>query len=96
MSEIPTFEIARLREIGWTLWDPIGLAPIRDDCDDEYDRYLLQMAAMLWESASGVAAVDYLVQIEAEHMALGKCQSVMQRSQATANAIAAYLAELRA
>ena len=47
MSEIPTFEIARLREIGWTLWDPIGLAPIRDDCDDEYDRYLLQMAAML-------------------------------------------------
>ena len=47
VSEIPTFEIARLREIGWTLWDPIGLAPIGDDCDDEHDRYLLQMAAIL-------------------------------------------------
>ena len=40
MADIPFIALSRLREIGWSAWDPIGLAD--SDCPrDEYDAYLL-------------------------------------------------------
>ena len=51
MATRPKFKISRLREIGWTEWNPIGLD--RDEyTEDEYDSYLLQAAGRLWNGAS--------------------------------------------
>ena len=94
MSEIPTFKLSRLREIGWTLWDPIGLAPPDEDFEDEYDSYLLQAAAKLWRAEPDDRVCDYLVQIEQEHMGLGESPSAKERAIALVSALNAYIAGL--
>ena len=49
MSNMPRFQLSRLREIGWSKWDPIGVGgPEHDWPSDEYDTYLLQAAGQLW------------------------------------------------
>jgi hypothetical protein len=61
---------ARVREIFWLEWDPIGV----NDCEnakDEYDRYADRSYVMLMDegrSASEIA--DYLYYISIEHMGL--------------------------
>jgi hypothetical protein len=40
MTPRPKFKLWRLREIGWRLWDPIGLIGLEGTPDDEYDGYL--------------------------------------------------------
>ncbi len=95
MTSPPTFDLNRLRDIGWTHWDPIGLRAVRDDCDDEYDRYLTHIASHLWDGKNPVAAANYLVLVEAEHMGLGPHPSAMPRAQATISAIADYIVDLR-
>ena len=75
----PKLKLSRLRDIGWSVWDPIGLlGPDQkwtdEDClpfADEYDSYLIQAAGRLrrGEAASDVAS--YLAKIEVEHMGLG-------------------------
>ena len=52
MAERAKFKLSRLREIGWSLWDPIGLSGFEGTLDDEYDSYLLQAAGRLWNGAS--------------------------------------------
>ena len=95
MTSLPKFKLSRLREIGWELWDPIGLAPPKDEFSDEYDTYLLQAAAQLWRSQPDAEVCDYLVRIEQEHMGLPKVSNAKERAGATVTAINAYICELR-
>lgn len=75
----PKIKLSRLRDIGWSKWDPIGLL---DDGErwsdaeclsfaDEYDRYLIVAAGQLRRGAPEEEVVEYLVDIEANHMGLG-------------------------
>jgi hypothetical protein len=69
------FSIKRLREIGWSLWNPICLSQCPFDwCgepyEDEYDTYLSRAAAMIHNGADDSKIVAYLYCIEAEYMGL--------------------------
>jgi hypothetical protein len=94
MANRPTFKLSRLRDIGWTEWNPIGLK--RDEsAEDEYDSYLLQAAGRLWNSATEEAVASYLADIEANHMGLGHGFGIKLRALATAKAIHNYIQSLR-
>ena len=95
MSEIPTLHLSRLREIGWSQWDPIGLRPPDEGFVDEYDRYLLQAAAKLWRSESDEIVLEYLIHIEVEAMGVGKSPTARTRASATVSALNDYIEELR-
>jgi hypothetical protein len=70
MADVQAVELARLREIGWSEWDPIGLA--NSDCPrDEYDSYLLQVVSRLRGGESIEQAADYLDYVASEYMGLG-------------------------
>ncbi|QOF73109.1 hypothetical protein IG197_08670 [Aminobacter sp. SR38] len=68
MPDPKPLDLSRLRAIGWSTWDPIGLRePGADWCDqpftDEYDSYLIEAASGLgdgWsvEKARDLSAVD--------------------------------------
>lgn len=96
MAFRPKVQLSRLREIGWTLWDPIGLADehgVYDDrCADEYDGYLLHVVSILCGDGSKEEATIYLITIADDHMGL----SITDRdaAAATAHAIAVYLTSL--
>lgn len=64
MTLYPKIPLSRLREIGWKLRDPIGLARNRGSPDeggvDEYDRYLLHAASMISRGGSKDEAAAYL------------------------------------
>jgi hypothetical protein len=81
--------------MGWTHWDPIGLAPPDEDYADEYDAYLLQAASRLWQAEPDDQVCDYLVQIEQENMGLGESSCAQERAMALVSALSAYIAELR-
>ncbi|MCK0122103.1 hypothetical protein MWU61_16240 [Loktanella sp. F6476L] len=94
----PKLKLSRLRDIGWSVWDPIGLlgADQRwndEDClpfADEYDSYLKQAAGRLrrGELTSEVAA--YLAEIEVEYMSLGgPFQDALARAEQVVEAIQA-------
>ncbi|WP_254433689.1 hypothetical protein [Paracoccus yeei] len=82
MTEIaphPRIKLSKLRDIGWSLWDPIGLLdpesrPGRwyDEADlsfaDEYDSYLIAAASQLRRGTPRDEVVAFLVEIETEHM----------------------------
>jgi hypothetical protein len=93
MTIHPKIQLSRLREIGWKLWDPIGLADERgvpdDGCADEYDRYLLHVVSLLCRGGSKHEAASYLTAIASEHIGL----SVVDANAAavTSQAIADYL-----
>ena len=68
MKEIASQSTAmlnRLRDIGWTLWDPIGLLPPEGEWDDcanrsfagEYDQYLIAAADMEFSSCCTLNSV---------------------------------------
>jgi hypothetical protein len=67
-STRPKIQISRLREIGWEFWDPIGLKDDRQDCEDEYDTYLLKAADMIWDNTPQEEVVDYLFDIEQNYI----------------------------
>jgi len=96
MVSNPPVQLSRLREIGWKLWDPIGLA--RPDgtsdnaCADEYDSYLLQVVAMLGAGGSEQDASDFLTDIASRHMGLSQVNR--EAAEATAKALAEYVASL--
>ena len=92
MSSRPNFKLSRLREIGWSQWDPIGLGGTPDD---EYDSYLLQAAGRLSSGASEEEVTDYLVGIETEYMGLDDGQGARSRAHDVVEALNDYLAELR-
>lgn len=67
--------LSRLRDLGFTIWDPIGLLPAGETWDhkpfaSEYDSYLDAAASMLRRGEPSAAVVKFLVEIETEHMGL--------------------------
>lgn len=90
-------DLPRLRDIGWSIWDPICLLdPGQDWRDeqckyfaDEYDSYMTEAAGQLRRGVSRSAVVRYLVQIETEHMGLGPGRSVLERAAKVVAAIQA-------
>jgi len=72
----PKINIQRLREIGWSLWDPIGLDGKtgvwrEESFADEYDTYLLKAAGMLRNQCDVEEVVSYLSFVETDYMGLG-------------------------
>lgn len=94
MPTRPTFKLSRLREIGWSRWDPIGLKDM-NWAPDEYDSYLLQAAGLLWNGATAEEVTDYLVTIELAHMGLSDAPGVRPKARDTVNALSEYVAEVR-
>lgn len=83
-------ELDRLRQIGWDLWNPIGLdGAWRSAAPDEYDDYLLHVADMIASGASDSDAAEYLMKIAAEHIGLTRVDP--EAAAATASAIATYV-----
>lgn len=95
MSSRPTFNLSRLREIGWNRWDPIGLNGLEDNADDEYDTYLLQAAGRLWNGESEEEVTEFLVGVETDDMGLADAPGVRPRAREAVGALAEYVAELR-
>ena len=89
-------EIEELRTIGWSDWDPIGLADEDgkppDGAQDEYDTYLLQVAGMLVNGRGTDAAIGYLTNIAVDHMGLGNSDAAAASK--TVDQIRKYLIEL--
>ena len=96
MTSYPKIQLSRLREIGWTLWDPIGLADKSGsypaDCADEYDTYLLHVVSMLCRNGKEEDATNYLVGIASDYMGLSVAD--LDAAAATTRAIADYLTSL--
>lgn len=90
------FELSRLRKIGWSKWDPIGVGGADDGWPaDEYDDYLLRAAVQLWQGLPDEAVADYLVKIETEHMGLTAVPSMRSRALEVAVSIREYVDTLR-
>ncbi|MFK0382852.1 hypothetical protein [Agrobacterium sp. NPDC090273] len=93
----PKIRLSRLRDIGWSLWDPIGLLGPDQRWDegealsfaDEYDAYLVQAAGMLRRGAPDEEVVAFLVTIETDHMALDQQPDTEIRARTTVAAIKA-------
>lgn len=96
MTTRPTFQLSRLREIGWAKWDPIGVGgPDHGWPADEYDTYLLQAAGQLWNGRSDEDVADYLIKIETESMGLEAVPSIRSRALDVARAMREYVEALR-
>lgn len=98
---LPSEELIRcLRQIGWDLWDPIGIRSVGDDAweknaADEYDRYLFHIADMLQQGKSVDEAAAYLDRVATEWMGLGPGnEATYLASKATATAVSAYISSL--
>ena len=97
LSIQPRIKLSRLRDIGWTHWDPIGLLVEGKHWDhedakpfaDEYDSYLIAAAGMIRRGAPDQEVVAFLLQIETDHMALTEQPDSLDRAKATVVAIKA-------
>jgi len=97
LTPLPRIKLSRLRDIGWALWDPIGLLRPEqrwddEDClsfADEYDRYLIGAASQLRRGASDADVVAELVWVETVHMDLRDRDDAPDRAQAVVDAIRA-------
>lgn len=92
MEKRPKIRLSRLRDIGWSFWDPIGLLEENKSWDsisyaDEYDGYLLKAAGMLRRKEAKNDVIDYLVMIETEHMGLSFSDAVRERAAEVVNRI---------
>lgn len=99
MSSHPSIKLSVLRDIGWRDWDPIGLQTLEggwkgSNAPDEYDGYLLQLAARLQKGEAEEPLVDYLIQVEIEHMGLMANPSARPRALATVIAVRDYVRHL--
>jgi hypothetical protein len=101
MNEPSKVKLSRLREIGWSLWDPIGLREISDGdwqdggaCADEYDSYLLQVVGKLLRGEPASDVVAYLEDTETGHIGLTPNETMRSRAEATVAAIGEYLSTL--
>lgn len=89
-------KLSYLRDIGFAEWDPIGLLAKGEVWNhkpfaDEYDSYLLEAAGRLQRDWVLEDAVNFLMEIERDHMGLGQRATSRARAEATAKAISAYL-----
>lgn len=92
MSTDLPITLTHLREIGWREWDPIGLLSIGETWAqkpfaDEYDEYLRKVVAHFLDGRPLTEAVEYLLSIERNHMALGIRAGQEARAEAAARAI---------
>ncbi len=93
----PKIKLSRLRDIGWSKWDPIGLLGDGQQWDDEdcqpfaneYDSYLLQAAGQLHRGATEDEVVRYLVDVEVNYMGLGPTGGAEARAKEVVAAILA-------
>lgn len=102
LSPQPRIRLSKLRDIGWRLWDPIGLLRAEglspgnwdDEANlgfaDEYDAYLISAASQLRQGVPGDQVADYLVQMECDYMALPRGPTTRERAEAV---VAALLAD---
>ena len=101
MRPHPRLKLSRLRDIGWNLWDPIGLlgadGPFTGKWSDEgnlgfadeYDNYLISAASQLRQGKPRDQVVSYLLSVEADYMALGQSPTSRERAEAVVAAILA-------
>lgn len=99
MSNEARIDMARLRDIGWKEWDPIGLLTYKDVWGtegyvDEYDRYLLTVARHLRRGGTVQDAARYLLTVERDYMGLGAHPHQDARATTVAQSIKNYIAEL--
>jgi len=92
MSKRPKLRLSRLRDIGWSIWDPIGLNDFGEDWKNvsfasEYDGYLIRAAGMLRNNEPEENVVDYLVHTEIDRMGLPPTQRRHERARAVVSAI---------
>lgn len=93
----PSIKLSRLRDIGWSHWDPIGLLGLGErwhdesakSFADEYDTYLIAAAGMLRRGVPDHEVVVYLAEIETDHMAMTEQPDTVARAHATVAAIKA-------
>ncbi|SFR22559.1 hypothetical protein [Paracoccus denitrificans] len=100
MTEIathPRIKLSKLRDIGWSLWDPIGLLDPEspagrwdDEANlsfaDEYDSYLVAAASQLRRGTPPDEVVAFPVEIETQHIGMGDNQSARPRAEAVVEA----------
>lgn len=97
LSTPPKLKLSRLRDIGWSLWDPIGLLAPEQRWDegnakefaDEYDTYLIEAAGLLRRRIPDQDVVEFLVSIETGHMGLTLQRDTYERARSTVAAIKA-------
>jgi len=101
MSNYPKVQLSKLREIGWSLWDPIGLREMSNGdwqdggtCADEYDAYLIQVVGRLRRDDPAAEVFAYLEDTEVGHMGLSRSPTTSARATATVEAIRDYLATI--
>lgn len=92
MANHPKIRLSRLRDIGWSLWDPIGLLSKNEHWKDqpfadEYDSYLLKAAGMIRRGQPPEIAVNYLVGIQKDHMEQDIASGDIDRAEAVVSAI---------
>jgi len=90
-------DLSKLRDIGWSMWDTIGLMP--DGCtwrdgdvagfEDEYDSYLQNATTQLRQGVPAAEVVRYLVKVETVFMGLSQRTDTMLRARAVVQAILA-------
>ena len=96
MTDRPNFQLACLREIGWSKWNPIGVrGPEHGWPADEYDAYLLHAADQLWNGQSDEEVADYLIRIETENMGLAAAPGIRQRASDVVRSMRPYAETLR-
>lgn len=83
--------LSRLREIGWSTWNPIGLTCPPATPADEYDTYLMHVARLLMEGCTISDAAAYLRQVAEEQMGVPADTDAATN---TCAAISAYVASL--
>jgi hypothetical protein len=84
-----TIDLNRLREIGWTTWDPIAFMRnqktwIGQPFENEYDHYLIHVADRIVAGADDEELVSYLVRVECEDMYDGAIETEACRTRAAA------------
>ncbi|WP_240200344.1 hypothetical protein [Paracoccus methylovorus] len=96
----PRIKLSKLRDIGWSLWDPIGLldpeSPVGrwdDEANlsfaDEYDGYLIAAASQLRRGTPRDEVVAFLVENETQHMGMDDNPSAQPRAEVVVDAILA-------
>jgi hypothetical protein len=89
------FEITELRRIAWAHWDPINLRRADgsppNGAEDEYDRYMRTLAAMILDGRTDFACTRFLMSIEIGAMGFG-CASETRAAETVAD-VRRYLAQ---
>jgi hypothetical protein len=89
-------DLNRLREIGFSIWDPIQLMRDRTTWvgtkfQNEYDYYLIRVADRLGAGDDDAELVAYLVGVECVDMEVGTAAVSAPRARATVAAIKAHV-----